>query len=79
MTDRDRPVILLVTGSRALTATPAARAWACTLVQRAVDELTPRDLIVTGDARGPDAMATDSAARRRVRVAQGLRGGAVLG
>lgn len=53
--------VLLVTGSRALTDTPQAEAWACgELAKRITREAV--DSVVAGDARGPDEWAHEVAA-----------------
>lgn len=54
------PRLVMVTGSRALAGAVAAQTW---LVDR-LDGLAP-SLVVTGDARGPDAWAADWARENR--------------
>lgn len=49
-----RPALVLVTGSRALAGHREARMW----VLDRLDALAPK-VVVTGDASGPDAWATD--------------------
>lgn len=49
-----RPALVCVTGSRALTGHADARAW----LRAELDRLAPA-VVVTGDARGPDAWALE--------------------
>ncbi len=56
--------ILLVTGSRALCDTEAAEAWAIDVIESAICREGPLVGVVTGDARGPDAWAIESATMR---------------
>lgn len=48
--------VLLVTGSRSLADRPGAEAWARGLIHAA---LTGTDLLIVGDAPGPDAWAVE--------------------
>ena len=50
--------ILLVTGSRSLATRPGAEAWARGILR---DALAGADLLIVGDAPGPDAWAWESA------------------
>ena len=52
--------VLLVTGSRALTDTPAAEAWARGVLRERITSAVER--VVAGDARGPDEWAHDTSA-----------------
>ena len=55
--------ILLVTGARSLADDPAAEAWARGLIAEALEGA---DLLIVGDAPGPDAWAVDEARRARI-------------
>ncbi len=55
--------VLLVTGARSLADDPAAEAWARGLIAAA---LVGVDLLLVGDAPGPDAWAVDEARRARI-------------
>lgn len=48
----DAVTIILVTGSRALADTPAARWWATQRILRALADLPLGSMVVTGDASG---------------------------
>lgn len=68
------PVLVLVTGSRSLDGHADARAW----VDARLDALAPT-VVVTGDARGPDAWAAAWAKRHGARLASYGLGGRILG
>ena len=57
--------VLLVTGSRSLAAHPGAEAWARGLIRAA---LAGVDLLIVGDAPGPDAWAAEIASSHDVCV-----------
>lgn len=59
--------VLLVTGSRSLATIPGAEAWARELIRHALDGV---DLLIVGDASGPDAWAVNLALSHGVGIAE---------
>jgi hypothetical protein len=54
--------ILLVTGSRSLAASPAAEAWARSILRERIAVVPDRGWLFVGDANGPDRWAVEIAA-----------------
>lgn len=48
---------LFVTGSRSLEDRPGAKGWACSIIRETLTLMRPGDLLVHGDADGPDTWA----------------------
>jgi hypothetical protein len=71
--------VLLVTGSRALTAYPWSVEWAVAQLRAEITGTgrQPPDRVVTGDALGPDTWAADTATAAGVLVTRWTLGGEV--
>lgn len=68
--------VLLVTGSRSLAKHPGAEAWARDLIREALEGV---NLLIVGDAEGPDRWAWAEVSRRSIRADQWCASGPSAG